>query len=199
MPDIRLFDSRELRRVLGTFVTGVTVVTTTDEEGGLHGVTANSFSSVSLDPPLVLWSQAVKAQSHPVFSRAERFAVNILAEDQIELSNRFAKSSQQKFAGLDVDIGAGGIPLLRGCNAWLQCRVVCRLPGGDHTIYLAEVEAIARAERQPLVFGNGQYLRTGPLDLRDAAASSGPKHPQLTAPATFNSVVRQIAVELQSM
>jgi flavin reductase (DIM6/NTAB) family NADH-FMN oxidoreductase RutF len=199
MPDIRLFDSRELRRALGTFVTGVTVVTTTDEEGGLHGVTANSFSSVSLDPPLVLWSQAVKAQSHPVFFKAERFAVNILAENQIELSNRFAKSSQQKFAGLDVDIGPGGIPLLRGCNAWLQCRVVSRLPGGDHTIYLAEVEAIARAERQPLVFGNGQYLRTGPLDLGDVAASSGPKHPQLAAPAMFNSVVRQIAVEHQSM
>jgi flavin reductase (DIM6/NTAB) family NADH-FMN oxidoreductase RutF len=115
------------------------------------------------------------------------------------LSNRFAKSSQQKFAGLDVDIGPGGIPLLRGCNAWLQCRVVSRLSGGDHTIYVADVEAIARAERQPLVFGNGQYLRTGPHDISGAAASSGPKHAQLTAPAKFNSVVRQIAVEHQSM
>src|SRR3984893_18487015 len=96
MPDIRLFDSRELRRVLGAFVTGVTVVTTTDEEGGLHGVTANSFSSVSHDPPLVLWSQAVKTHSHPVFFKAERFAVNILAEDQIELSNRFEWWTQVK-------------------------------------------------------------------------------------------------------
>jgi flavin reductase (DIM6/NTAB) family NADH-FMN oxidoreductase RutF len=199
MSGIRLFDSRELRRVLGAFVTGVTVVTTTDEEGGLHGVTANSFSSVSLDPPLVLWSQAVKSQSHPVFFKAERFAVNILAEDQIELSNRFAKSSQQKFGGLEVDVGVAGIPLLRGYNAWLQCRVVFRLPGGDHTIYVAEVEAIARAERQPLVFGNGQYLRTGPADLEDAASSFGPKHAEFTEPATFNSVVRQIAVEYQSM
>ena len=91
MPDVPLFDNRDLRRVLGTFVTGVTVVTTTDDEGGFHGVTANSFSSVSLDPPLVLWSQAVKSHSHPAFFKAERFAVNILAEDQIELSNRFAK------------------------------------------------------------------------------------------------------------
>jgi flavin reductase (DIM6/NTAB) family NADH-FMN oxidoreductase RutF/DNA-binding IclR family transcriptional regulator len=181
MPDIRLFDSRELRRVLGAFVTGVTVVTTTDEEGGLHGVTANSFSSVSLDPPLVLWSQAVKTHSHPVFFKAERFAVNILAEDQIELSNRFAKSSQEKFAGLEVDVGLGGIPLLRGCNAWLQCRVVSRLPGGDHTIYVAEVDSIARAQRKPLVFGNGQYLRTGPHDLSGVTASLGPKHAQLTA------------------
>ncbi len=199
MPDVRLFDSRELRRVFGTFVTGVTVITTIDEQGGLHGVTANSFSSVSLDPPLVLWSQAVKSQSHPVFSRAERFAVNILAEDQIELSNRFAKSSQQKFAGVEIDIGPGGVPLLRGCNAWLQCRVVSRLPGGDHTIYVAEVESIARAERKPLVFGNGQYLRAGLHDLDGAAASLDPKHTQLTAPAKFNSVVRQIAVEQQPM
>src|ERR1700754_197138 len=99
MADAPLFDSRDLRRVLGTFVTGVTVVTTIDDEGRFHGVTANSFSSVSLDPPLVLWSQAVKTQSHPVFFKTERFAVNILAEDQIELSNRFAKSSQEKFAG----------------------------------------------------------------------------------------------------
>ena len=162
MPDIRLFDSRELRRALGAFVTGVTVVTTTDDEGGFHGVTANSFSSVSLDPPLVLWSQAVKSQSHPTFFKAERFAVNILAEDQIELSNRFAKSSQEKFAGIEVDIGSGGVPLLRGCSARLQCRVVSRVPGGDHTIYVGEVLAIDRAERKPLVFGNGQYLLRGP-------------------------------------
>ena len=75
MPDVRLFDSRELRRTLGTFVTGVTVVTTIDDEGRFHGVTANSFSSVSLDPPLVLWSQAVNAKSHSVFFGAEHFAV----------------------------------------------------------------------------------------------------------------------------
>src|ERR1700747_990746 len=105
MPDVRLFDSRDLRRVLGSFVTGVTVVTTTDDDGRFHGVTANSFSSVSLDPPLVLWS------------KAERFAVNILAEDQIELSKRFAKSSNEKFSDVDVDIGVGNVPLLRDCSA----------------------------------------------------------------------------------
>jgi flavin reductase (DIM6/NTAB) family NADH-FMN oxidoreductase RutF len=179
MPDIGPFDSRELRRVLGAFVTGVTVVTTTDGEGRFHGVTANSFSSVSLDPPLVLWSQAIKAQSHSAFLKAERFAVNILAEDQIELSNRFAKSSTEKFAGLDVNVGLGGVPLLRGCNAWLECRVVSRVPGGDHTIFIGEVDSIARAERNPLAFGNGQYLRTGPHDLSSGAASSASKQAQL--------------------
>jgi flavin reductase (DIM6/NTAB) family NADH-FMN oxidoreductase RutF/DNA-binding IclR family transcriptional regulator len=181
MPDVRLFDSGDLRRVLGAFVTGVTVVTTTDDEGGFHGVTANSFSSVSLDPPLVLWSQAVKSHSHPAFFKAERFAVNILAEDQIEFSKRFAKSSKEKFAGIDVDIGSNGVPLLRGCSARLQCRVVSRVPGGDHTIYVGEVQAIDRAERKPLVFGNGQYLLADPHDLADAARSSDRKQSQLTA------------------
>ena len=180
MPGIRLFDSRDLRRVLGTFVTGVTVVTTTDNEGRFHGVTANSFSSVSLDPPLILWSQAVKTHSHPVFFKAERFAINILAEDQIELSKRFAKSSEEKFSGIEVDIGAGGVPLLRDCSARLQCRVVSRVPGGDHTIYVGEVEAIDRAERKPLAFGNGQYLLADPHDLADSA-SSDRKQAQLTA------------------
>jgi flavin reductase (DIM6/NTAB) family NADH-FMN oxidoreductase RutF/DNA-binding IclR family transcriptional regulator len=181
MPDVRLFGSGELRRVLGTFVTGVTVVTTSDGEGRFHGVTANSFSSVSLDPPLVLWSQAVKTQSHPIFFKAERFAVNILAEDQIELSKRFAKSSQDKFSGVDVDIGSGGVPLLRDCSARLQCRVVSRVPGGDHTIYVGEVLAIDRAERKPLVFGNGQYLLTGTHDLADSTLSPDRKQAQLVA------------------
>jgi len=181
MPDVSLFEARELRRALGTFVTGVTVVTTTDEEGGFHGVTANSFSSVSLDPPLVLWSQAVKSLSHSAFFKAERFAVNILAEDQIELSNRFAKSSQAKFAGIDVDICSDGVPLLPGCSARLQCRVVSRVPGGDHTIYVGEVLAIDRAERKPLVFGNGRYLLADPHDLVDAGQSPDRKQAQLTA------------------
>jgi flavin reductase (DIM6/NTAB) family NADH-FMN oxidoreductase RutF/DNA-binding IclR family transcriptional regulator len=181
MPDTRLFDSRELRRTLGAFVTGVTVITTTDGEGRFHGVTANSFSSVSLDPPLVLWSQVVNTQSHQTFFKAERFAVNILAEDQVELSNRFAKSSPEKFAGLEVDVGLGGIPLLRGCGARLQCRVVSRLPGGDHTIYIGEVDSIEQAERKPLVFGNGQYLRIAPHDISGGAASPGPRHAQLAA------------------
>jgi flavin reductase (DIM6/NTAB) family NADH-FMN oxidoreductase RutF/DNA-binding IclR family transcriptional regulator len=181
MPDVRLFDSRDLRRTLGTFVTGVTVITTIDEDGRFHGVTANSFSSVSLEPPSVLWSQAVKSHSHPVFFKAERFAVNILAEDQIELSNRFAKSSREKFGGLDVDIGLGGVPLLRGCSAWLQCHVFSRVPGGDHIIYVGEVDSIDRTERKSLVFGNGQYLLTDPHDLSDSAPSPGRKHDQLIA------------------
>lgn len=179
MRDAHAFDARELRQVLGTFVTGVTIVTTVDHEGRYHGLTANSFSSVSLDPPLVLWSQAVKAPSHATFSRADRFAINILAEDQITLSNGFAKSSPDKFAGLDVDVGLGGVPLLRNCSAWLECSVVSRMPGGDHTIYVGEVASIRRTERKPLVFGNGQYLLADPHDLGGKEAGDG--HSQLRA------------------
>ncbi|WGD50188.1 flavin reductase [Bradyrhizobium sp. CB1650] len=193
MLDAATFDSRDLRRVLGTFVTGVTVVTTIDHQGQFHGVTANSFSSVSLDPPLVLWSQAVKSHSHPAFFNAERFAVNILAEDQIDLSKRFAKSSPDKFAGIDVDIGESGVPLLRDCSARLQCRVVSRVPGGDHTIYVAEVLAIDQTEREPLVFGNGRYLLAYPHDLADAALSPHRKQAQLTATRLGARAVERLA------
>jgi flavin reductase (DIM6/NTAB) family NADH-FMN oxidoreductase RutF/DNA-binding IclR family transcriptional regulator len=159
------FDGKELRRVLGSFVTGVTVVTTIDAEGRSWGLTANSFSSVSLDPPLVLWSQAVRAPSHPAFAAADRFAINILAEDQLELSNRFATSGIDKFSAVDIDAGAGGVPLLRGCSAWLECTVVSKVPGGDHVIFVGEVQTIRRGGRRPLVFGSGQYLVADPHDL----------------------------------
>lgn len=159
------FDAKELRRVLGSFVTGVTVVTTVDAEGRTWGLTANSFSSVSLDPPLVLWSQATRAPSHPAFAAAERFAINILAEDQIDLSNRFATSGIDKFDGVEIDAGVGGVPLLRGCSAWLECTVASRLPGGDHVIFVGEVQSIRRNDRRPLVFGSGQYLVADPHDL----------------------------------
>lgn len=177
------FDSKELRRALGDFVTGVTVITTVDAQGRLYGLTANSFSSVSLDPPLVLWSQAVRAPSHGVFSGAQRFAINILAEDQIELSNRFATSGHDKFAGLEVDLGQGGVPLLRGCRAWLECTATTRLPGGDHTIHVGEVQTIRRAARRPLVFGGGQYLVADPHDLGSAPPGVG-----VTAQAQLHAV-----------
>ena len=191
MRDADAFDAQELRRVLGTFVTGVTVVTTIDDEGRCHGLTANSFSSVSLDPPLVLWSQAMKAPSHATFSKAHRFAINILAEDQISLSNRFAKSSPDKFAGLDVDVGLGGVPLLRDCSAWLECSVVSRMPGGDHTIYVGEVVSISRTERKPLVFGNGKYLLADPHDLGEEKAGGG--HSQLRATRLGARAIERLA------
>src|SRR5687767_2050097 len=108
------FDAKEFRRVLGAFVTGVTVVTTISD-GRCYGITANSFSSVSLDPPLILWSQSTTAPSHAAFRAADRFAINILSEDQLNLSNQFAGKVRDKFAGVAWRPGLGGVPLIEGC------------------------------------------------------------------------------------
>ena len=164
------FDSRELRNVLGTFVTGVTVVTTRNTEGKPFGVTANSFSSVSLDPPLVLWSQSVTSSSYPAFRSADYFAVNILADDQVRLSNHFAKSAEDKFKGIDCILGIKNIPLLQGAAAHIECRKVDAYPGGDHVIYLGHVERVTQGVGRPLAFGQGRYMvpyahDLGPMSL----------------------------------
>jgi flavin reductase (DIM6/NTAB) family NADH-FMN oxidoreductase RutF/DNA-binding IclR family transcriptional regulator len=161
----KTFDSRELRQALGSFVTGVTVITTVDKAGNAYGLTANSFSSVSLDPPLVLWSQSLTAPSHPVFRDAERFAVNILADDQVDISNLFARGGQDKFCGIAVRSGLGGIPLIDGCSAYLECKRVTNYPGGDHAVFLGHVERIDRTSRRPLVFGSGKYMVAQAHDL----------------------------------
>lgn len=167
-PALTTFDKRQLRDVLGSFVTGVTVITTRDAEGKMHGLTANSFSSVSLDPPLVLWSQATSAGSHPAFRDTERFTINILAEDQYDVANHFAARSPDKFSGIDYDLGVDGLPLLRHCSAWLECKVVSRYPGGDHVIFVGSVDCIRQSAKRPLVFGGGQYLVADPHDLGHA-------------------------------
>jgi flavin reductase (DIM6/NTAB) family NADH-FMN oxidoreductase RutF/DNA-binding IclR family transcriptional regulator len=158
-------DVHELRQVLATFVTGVTVVTTVDAQGRRHGVTVNSFNSVSLDPPLVLWSQALQAFSHPAFREAQRFAVNILADDQIGLSNRFARAGEDKFAGTPVVEGLGGVPLIEGCAAYLECGRHAAHEAGDHMIFIGRVQRIARSGRRPLAFGGGRYLIAQPHDF----------------------------------
>ena len=129
-------DPADLRKVLGTFVTGVTVITTIDASGKAYGLTANSFTSVSLNPPIVLWNLSLTAPSHPIFREASRFAVNILADDQIDISKRFASLGRDKFAGVAVRRGLGGIPLIEGCAAYLECRSEASFPGGDHIVFL---------------------------------------------------------------
>ena len=175
------FDSRELRQVLGSFVTGVTVITTLDANGKPHGLTANSFSSVSLDPPLILWSQSLKAPSHPVFRDGERFVVNILADDQVEISQRFSRGGADKFAGCSTRPGLGSVPLLGGCSAYLECRRISSFPGGDHMIFLGEVERIERTGRQPLVFGGGRYLVAQPHDIGAPPTEGGANIARLQA------------------
>jgi flavin reductase (DIM6/NTAB) family NADH-FMN oxidoreductase RutF len=150
-------DKRELRNILGTFVTGVTVVTTLAADGSPRGVTVNSFASVSLDPPLVLWSQGLSTHSYPVFRDAERFVVNILAHDQVHLSKLFSSPVHDRFSDLAYSSGLGGMPVLAGCSAILECRKVATYPGGDHAVFLGEIENCRRDEHQPLAFSHGRY------------------------------------------
>lgn len=196
MADIQAFDARELRQVLGSFVTGVTVITTVDADGKSHGLTVNSFSSVSLDPPLILWSQSLSAPSHPVFREAERFVVNILADDQVAVSNQFARAKDDKFSGMAVDVGLGGVPLIRGSAAYLECRRVECFRGGDHMVFLGQVERIERTGRQPLVFGGGRYLVAQPHDLGALLTESGPNIARLQAVRAATRAVVGLSDEL---
>ena len=151
------FDPKAFRAALGSFTTGVTVITARASDGSPVGLTANSFNSVSLDPPMVLWSLARSSRSLPVFSAASHWAVHVLAADQEALSNRFAKSGEDKFAGLDLETGAGGTPLLPGCAARFECRTSFQYEGGDHLIFVGEVTAFERSDHAPLVFHAGRY------------------------------------------
>ncbi|EJN10621.1 conserved protein of DIM6/NTAB family [Bradyrhizobium sp. YR681] len=144
------------RRSLAEFATGVTVISTSTG-GERFGLTSNSFTSVSLDPPLVLWSIRRESKSFAAFAACSHFAVNVLAEDQIELSQRFARSGPDKFGDLDCDAGEGAAPLLAGVAASFEC--VCRqtLDGGDHLILIGEVVRYHRHDRRPLLFVKGGY------------------------------------------
>lgn len=150
-------DPREFRNALGSFATGVTIVTAVGEDGRRVGLTANSFSSVSLDPPLVLWSLARKAPSLSVFTDVSHFAINVLAEDQMALSNRFASPIEDKFEGVDWRPGLGGAPLIEGCVARFECRNHMQHDGGDHVIFVGRVDRFDYTKRAPLLFLTGGY------------------------------------------
>lgn len=150
-------DPQALRKALGAFATGVTIVTTRAADGTDIGITANSFSSVSLNPPMVLWSLAKSAASIGAFREAGYFAVHVLAADQDGLSVRFATRGIEKFAGLALERGREEIPLLGGCTARFECRTAFQYEGGDHVIFVGEVENLTHSERPPLVFHGGRY------------------------------------------
>lgn len=152
------FDIRAFRNALGTFATGVTVVTTRGADGRPWGLTVNSFNAVSLDPPLVLWSIDQAASIFPVFETAEWYAVHVLTADQQPLSEQFyQRTAETRFDGLDVDEGLAGLPLLRACAACFECRVVARHPGGDHVILVGQVERFQAASAAPLIFHGGRF------------------------------------------
>lgn len=172
--DARL-DQKEFRRALGTFTTGVTIITGRSPDGTPVGVTANSFNSVSLDPPMVLWSLAKNSRSLSAFDGSEYWAVHILSADQDALSNQFAKSGEDKFNNVPVEAGAGGIPLLTGCAARLQCKTSFKYEGGDHIIFVGEVVAFDRSEVPPLVFHGGKYAVATTKSDRLAFSNGAPQ------------------------
>jgi 3-hydroxy-9,10-secoandrosta-1,3,5(10)-triene-9,17-dione monooxygenase reductase component len=161
-------DLMEYRRTLGTFATGITVITARGTQGEPIGVTANSFNSVSLDPPLILWSLAKAARSFAAFNSSEFWAVHILSEHQESLSRRFGKSGEDKFADIDVQVGVGNLPLLTGCSARLQCKSASKYEAGDHFIFVGEVLEFDRFGLPPLIFYGGRYAKlTGGSAARD--------------------------------
>lgn len=151
------FDSINFRNALGSFATGVTIVTTRDAHGNDIGLTANSFNSVSLSPPMVLWSLAKTSKALEAFMEGDSFAVHILSARQQELSGRFAKSGTDKFSGLNPRRGRDGTPLLDDCTACFECKTTFRYEGGDHVIFVGEVLSFEHNSLPPLVFHSGAY------------------------------------------
>jgi flavin reductase (DIM6/NTAB) family NADH-FMN oxidoreductase RutF len=147
----------EFRRTLSQFASGVTVVTVLDDEGRPHGVTATSFSSLSLDPPLIQWSLKKAAWSYPIFGSATGFAVNILAAGQEQVSQTFATAGIDRFGVTAHRFGETGLPLIDGALANLECALEAELPGGDHAIFVGRVLATHRTEGAPLVHWEGRY------------------------------------------
>ncbi len=149
--------SQALRRAFGKFATGVAVVTSCDPDGNPIGLTINSFSSVSLEPPLVLWSLVNKSPNLDVFRNASHFAINILASDQTEVSNTFARPSDDRFAQVDWFRGIAGLPVIRNTIATFECRRTMTIEAGDHVVFFGSVEDCEQCDLEPLVFFSGQY------------------------------------------
>ncbi|MBN8504501.1 MAG: flavin reductase family protein [Burkholderiales bacterium] len=157
-------DPQQFRAALGLFATGVTIVTARGADGTPVGLTANSFNSVSLSPPLVLWSLRTAALSMPAFARGSHYAIHILAAEQLDLAKRFATPGIDRFAGLQLEEGSGGVPLIAGCAAVFECANRSQYEEGDHVIFVGEVERSRHREgAQPLIFHGGRYFTELPL------------------------------------
>ena len=158
------FSPSEFRQALGMFATGVTIVTARAANGSFVGLTANSFNSVSVSPPLVLWSLARSAGSMAAFSTGSHYAINILGADQQDLAKQFAAQGIDRFSGVAFSTGAGGAPLLQGAAATFECFNRSRYEEGDHVIFIGEVEACThRVGASPLLFHGGKFYAEHPL------------------------------------
>lgn len=183
MQATKSFDDRSLRTALGAFATGVTIVTTRGPQNDV-GLTANSFSSVSLKPPMVLWSLAKSSPNIDVFRSTRHFSVHILSAEQEYLSTRFATKGIDKFEGVALERGPDDIPMLSECSARFVCRTAFQYEGGDHVIFVGEVTDFMHTKRSPLLFHGGRYgmlfqkeaAHSHPAEASDALRSSDDLH-----------------------
>ena len=183
-----VIDPRKFRRALGNFATGVTVMTAS-ADGRKVGVTANSFNSVSLDPPLILWSINKRSGSYPVFAQASHFAVNVLAVGQIALSNQFARPGDDRYAGVPHRPGIGGSILLEDTAASFQCEKHQIIDGGDHWIMIGKVVAYEDSGRDPLLYHQGAYSMVLPHpELEEREEVNAPRTESTAAWWTTTSI-----------
>ncbi len=153
--------TQALRHALGQFATGVTVITTRSQAGALVGLTANSFSALSLEPPLIVWSLRLSSSSLSVFQQAPRFVVNVLTHAQLHTSQHFATSQPKRFDITGHVENEHGLPVLRGSAAHFECRLVSHQIAGDHCLFIAEVERFSSAGAPPLLFHGGNFFTLG--------------------------------------
>lgn len=157
----RPFDTAHFRQALGQFATGVTVITTRLADGTFRGLTASSFNSVSLDPPLVLWSLSNNANSMPIFTGNSHYVINVLSASQAHLAKLFATRGADPWATAEYELSRTGHPILKGASAWFECHNRSRYPEGDHVIFVGEVELCEFSPSSPLIFHGGQFGSLG--------------------------------------
>ncbi len=173
-----MLDPIHLRHCLSRFATGVTIVATRDDAGRPVGLTANSFNSLSLSPPLILWSLGDRSSSLPVFRASRSFSISVLAVDQVDVARRFASRIADRFEGVAYREGIDGLPLIDGALAWFECERRSEAHHGDHWLFTGEVLRCATADGSPLVFRHGEFATAGPLgandfDVGSAAGAAG--------------------------
>lgn len=181
---------KDFRNALGSFATGVTIATTKDEDGNPVGVTASSFNSVSLDPPMVLWSLAKSSLSRKAFCESGHFAVHVLGASQEDLSNRFARSGEDKFDGVEWQEGQLGSPVFNQHAALFQCKTRHQYEGGDHVILVGEVVQFEAREEAPLLFHAGSYAERRPRPRGVVEASVDTEHGRFSDDFLFYLISR---------
>jgi len=165
-PSPQAFDARQFRDALAQFATGVTVICARAADGRVVGFTANSFNSVSLDPPLILWSLESRSASLATFEACQRYTVNVLSAAQVDLARRFSRPHEDRFSGVPYRMGWADAPLIDGCIAWFECRHHSRHRAGDHVVFIGEVATCERSPGRGLVFHHGSFGATPPQRRR---------------------------------